>query len=363
MQVGDGVSHCLFSAAELGPYRLRNRAIMAPMTRNRAHGDGVATPMMAEYYAQRAEAGLIVTESTQVSPQGKGYPGTPGIHGDAQVRGWREVVEAVHLRGGLIYLQLWHAGRLSHPSVQPDGALPLAPSPIAPEGQTVTPEGMKPFVTPRALATDEIPEVVLQFRAGAENAMAAGFDGVEINAANGYLIDQFLRDGSNRRTDRYGGSSGNRIRFLLEIVESVIEIFGADRVGVRLSPTNSFGSMSDSDPFVIFSCAARALSSYGLAYVHGREAGISDFDWPAWRREFDGAYVANGGYDLERAQQAISSGFADFVSFGTLYLANPDLLERFRRQAALNAPDKSTFYSGGARGFTDYPVLAICGKS
>jgi N-ethylmaleimide reductase len=347
----------LFSPAELGPCRLRNRAVMAPMTRNRAGDDGVPTPMMAQYYAQRAEAGLIITESTQVSPQGRGYPGTPGIHDGAQVEGWAAVVDAVHARGGLIFLQLWHAGRQSHPLLQTNGDLPVAPSAIAPDGKTVTGAGMMPFVTPRALETGEIAEVVAQFRAAAENARTAGFDGVEINAANGYLIDQFLRDGCNRRTDRYGGTPQNRARFLLEIVESVAAVLDPGRVGVRLSPTNPFGSMSDSDPATTFGYAAQALSGNGLAYLHGREAGRTDFDWPAWRRRFDGAYIANGGYGLDRAQQAIASGFADFVSFGALYLANPDLLERFRRRAPLNVPDKSTFYGGGARGFTDYPVL------
>jgi N-ethylmaleimide reductase len=352
-----GVFVSLFSPAELGAYRLRNRAVMAPMTRNRAGHDGVPTPMTAEYYAQRAEAGLIVTESTQVSPQGRGYPGTPGIHNEAQVEAWAAVVEAVHARGGLIFLQLWHAGRQSHPVVQVDGALPVAPSAIAPDGMTVTGEGMKPFVTPRALETGEIAEVVAQFRAAAENARQAGFDGVEINAANGYLIDQFLRDGCNRRTDRYGGPPQNRARFLLEIIESVTAVLDPERVGVRLSPTNPFGSMTDTDPAQIFGHAAQALNGYGLAYLHGREAGQSDFDWSAWRRQFQGTYIANGGYDLKRAQQAIASGFADLVSFGALYLANPDLLERFRRQAPLNVPDKSTYYGGGARGFTDYPRL------
>jgi N-ethylmaleimide reductase len=352
------VTELLFSPAGLGPFRLRNRAVMAPMTRNRAGDDGVPTPIMAEYYAQRAEAGLIITESTQISPQGRGYPGTPGIHGDAQVEGWAAVVEAVHARGGLIFLQLWHAGRQSHPLVQQHGALPVAPSAIAPDGMTVTGEGMKPFVTPRALATDEIAELAAQFGGAAANARRAGFDGVEINAANGYLIDQFLRDGSNHRTDRYGGPPQNRVRFLLEIVESVTAVVNPQRVGVRLSPTNPFGSMRDSDPKGTFGYAAHVLNGHTLAYLHGREAGQTAFDWQAWRRHFQGAYIANGGYDLARAQQAIASGFADFVSFGALYLANPDLLERFRRRAPLNVPDKSTFYAGGARGLTDYPRLA-----
>ena len=347
----------LFSQAELGRYRLRNRAVMAPMTRNRAGDDGAPTPMMAQYYAQRAEAGLIITESTQVSPRGRGYPGTPGVHNDAQIEGWAAVVAAVHARGGLIFLQLWHAGRQSHPLVQPDGVLPVAPSAIAPDGMTVTGEGMKPFVVPRALETGEIAKVVAEFRAAAENAQRAGFDGVEINAANGYLIDQFLRDGSNRRTDGYGGSPQNRARFLLEIVESVTAVLSPREVGVRLSPTNPFGSMSDADPAATFGHVVDALNDCGLAYLHGREGGQRDFDWAAWRRRFQGVYMANGGYDLDRAQAAIASGFADLVSFGALYLANPDLLERFRRRAPLNAPDKSTFYGGGARGFTDYPLL------
>jgi N-ethylmaleimide reductase len=347
----------LFSQAELGRYRLRNRAVMAPMTRNRAGEDGVPTPLMAQYYAQRAEAGLIITESTQVSPQGKGYPGTPGIHNQTQIEGWAAVVAAVHARGGLIFLQLWHAGRQSHPLVQPHGLLPVAPSAIAPDGMTITGGGMKAFVVPRALETREIAQVVAEFGAAADNARRAGFDGVEINAANGYLIDQFLRDGSNRRTDGYGGSPRNRARLLLEVVESVTAVLDPRRVGVRLSPTNPFGAMSDADPAATFGYAAEALNAHGLAYLHGREAGQTDFDWAAWRARFHGVYIANGGYDLKRAQAAIASGFADLVSFGALYLANPDLIERFRRGAPLNVPDKSTFYGGGARGFTDYPVL------
>ena len=348
----------LFTPVTLGAIALRNRIVMAPMTRSRA-GDGNAPHALnAEYYAQRASAGLIVTEASQVSPQGVGYPATPGIHSDAQVAGWRQVTKAVHARGGKIFLQLWHVGRISHPSFQPNGALPVAPSAIRPEGEVRTLDGHKPYVTPHALETEEIAAIVSDFRAAAANALAARFDGVEIHAANGYLIDQFLRDGSNARTDFYGGSIENRTRFLREVTDAVVEVWGADRVGVRLSPAGSFNSMSDSDPDTTFQYVAKALNDYGLAYLHVVEdKSGAPVDWAALRASFNGPYMANGGFDRDRANTALADGAADLVSFGSPYLANPDLPERFIAGAELSVPNPETIYGGGAAGYTDYPAL------
>jgi len=351
----------LFTPLELGPLTLPNRIVMAPMTRNRAGPGNVPGALAALHYVQRASAGLIVTEATQVSPQGVGYPGTPGIHDDAQVEGWRRVTDAVHDAGGRIFLQLWHVGRISHPSLQPDGVLPVAPSAIAAEGEVFTASGLQPFVTPRALETDEIRGIVAQFEDGARRALAAGFDGVEIHGANGYLIDQFLRDGTNRRADRYGGTLENRARFLLEVTEAVAGVWGAKRVGVRLSPLGTFNSMSDSDPTRTFGFAAEALGRYGLAYLHvvegGHESAEGPFDWAGLKRRFSGLYMANGGYDPARAPAVLAAGRADLVSFATPYIANPDLVERFRLDAPLAAADPATFYGGDHRGYTDYPAL------
>lgn len=349
----------LLSPVKLGALALPNRMVMAPLTRSRAGAGDVPTPLMVEYYRQRAGAGLIITEASQVSAQGKGYPRTPGIVTDDQVKGWRAITDAVHDAGGHIFLQLWHVGRLSHPVVQPGGALPVAPSAIATEGEIFTVEGLKSFVTPRALDRDEIPGIVGDFRNAADNALRAGFDGVEIHGANGYLIDQFLRDGTNRRVDDYGGPVANRARLLKEVVEAVIPVWGADRVGVRLSPIFNGYSMSDSDPAATFGYAAEMLSGYGLAYLHGMQLGEDSFDFAAFRRRFDGPYIANGGYDAARAEAAIASGDADLIAFGTAFLANPDLVERFRRGAPLNALDPATFYQGEEKGYTDYPALAI----
>jgi len=353
----------LFTPIQVSPYRLENRIVMAPLTRNRAGAGNVPQAMQVEYYGQRASAGLIITEATQVSPQGVGYPGTPGIHSREQVAGWRRVTDAVHTQGGRIFLQLWHVGRISHPSLQPNGALPVAPSAIRPEGDVFTETGPQPFVTPRALTLDEIPDIVEDHQTAAANALEAGFDGVEVHAANGYLLDQFLRDGSNTRTDRYGGSIENRARLLFEVVDAVTGVWGADRVGVRLSPINSFNSMSDSDPDATFGYAASRLSPYGLAYLHVVEADFAGanstqrYDREALRKAFDGVYIANGGYDRPRALQAIESGNADLVSFGAPYIANPDLVERFALDAPLNKPDPATFYGGDERGYLDYPFL------
>ena len=355
----------LFKPLSCGSLTLPNRVVMAPMTRNRAAAGNVPHALNREYYVQRAAAGLIVTEASQVSAQGVGYPGTPGIHTDAQVDGWRGVTDAVHAAGGRIFLQLWHVGRVSHPSLQPDGGLPVAPSVIAPEGEVMTYDGPKPFVTPRALETVEIPGIVEQFRQGAANARRAGFDGVEVHGANGYLLDQFLRDGTNRRTDSYGGSVENRTRLLKEVVEAVCGAWEPGRVGVRLSPLNAFNSMADSDPATTFRHAARALGAFGLVYLHVVEANIGPdgvapqpFDYRGLKDAFGGLYMANGAYDRERAEAVLAGGRADLVSFGASYLANPDLPERLRRGGPYNDPDMNTFYGGTARGYTDYPALA-----
>jgi N-ethylmaleimide reductase len=352
----------LFSPFQLGPIELKNRIVMAPLTRNRANAVSAPTDLMARYYAQRASAGLTITEATHVSPQGIPYPRTPGILSPGQVGGWHRITEAVHGKGGRIFVQLWHGGRISHPSLQPNGALPVAPSAIRPEGEAVTPEGMQPYVTPHELDTEEVPEVVEQFIVAAENAEVAGFDGVEIHAANGYLIDQFLRDGSNRRGDRYGGPVENRVRFLREVVEAVIGVWDAERVGVRISPRNTFNSMHDSDPQALFNHVAECLDDYGLAYLHVTESAPPEgpeqrVDFRELRRRWHGVYMANGGYDRPRAEAALAEGYADLVSFGVPFLANPDLPERLRRNAPLNPPDPDTFYRGDEHGYTDYPTL------
>ncbi|MBU6960826.1 alkene reductase [Pseudomonas sp. CVAP len=348
----------LLSPAQIGSLPLKNHMVMAPLTRSRAGEGDAPTPTVVEYYRQRAGAGLIITEGSQVSAQGKGYMRTPGIFTSEQIAGWRQVTDAVHAEGGRIFLQLWHVGRLSHPLVQINSALPVAPSAIKADGEIYTPEGLKSYELPRALDLDEVPDVIADFRQGAENAKRAGFDGVEIHGANGYLIDQFLRDGTNTRTDTYGGSVENRARFLKEVVESVIEVFGASRVGVRLSPIFNYFSMSDSDPQATFNYAAKMLSRYGLAYLHVVELGAGPFDFRELKRRFGGTYIANGGYDAERAGTALSLGDADLVSFGTAFLANPDLVERFKHNRALNEADPTTFYQGEDRGYTDYPTMA-----
>jgi N-ethylmaleimide reductase len=348
----------LTSPAQIGTLTLKNHMVMAPLTRSRAGEGDTPTPTVVEYYRQRAGAGLIITEGSQVSAQGKGYMRTPGIFTTEQIEGWKQVTDAVHAEGGRIFLQLWHVGRLSHSLVQLNNELPVAPSAIKADGEIYTPLGLKSYELPRALTLDEIPDVIADFRQGAENAKRAGFDGVEIHGANGYLIDQFLRDGTNTRTDSYGGSVENRARFLKEVVESVIEVFGASRVGVRLSPIFNYFSMSDSDPQATFNYAAKMLSRYGLAYVHVVELGAGAFDFRDLKSHFGGSYIANGGYDAERAERALSSGDAELVSFGTAFLANPDLVERFQRGVALNEADPTTFYQGEERGYTDYPTLA-----
>lgn len=354
----------LFSSFNQGGLEFKNRMVMAPMTRSRAIEGNVPNPLATTYYVQRASAGLMITEATQVSPQGVGYIRTPGIHSPEQVAGWKQLVDAVHRAGGRIYSQLWHVGRVSHPDFH-GGALPVAPSAIAAEGEVFTPRGKTRMVTPRALELHELPGIVEQFRRGAENAKAAGFDGVELHGSNGYLLDQFLRDGSNHRTDAYGGSLQNRARLPLEVVEAVVGVWGAERVGYRLNPYSSYYSMSDSNPIKTFTHFARELSQFGLGYLHVTEGpvgkpGIQRIT-PLLRESFSGVLIANGGYDAHTGNEAIARGEADMVAYGIPYLANPDLLERFKTGSPLNKPDMATFYAGEEKGYVDYPVLKAIG--
>jgi N-ethylmaleimide reductase len=349
----------LFSSVTLGDLKLPNRMVMAPMTRNRANQDNAPHSLNVKYYQQRATAGLIVTEASQVSPEGVGYPATPGIYSDAQVAGWREVTNAVHKEGGHIFIQLWYCGRISHPDLLPDNQIPVAPSALRPEGEAFTYEGLKPFITPRALETDEIPGIVVQYKHAAKMAKAAGFDGIEVHAANGYLIDQFLRDGSNQRTDQYGGSIENRMRFLNEILDAVCEVWPSQRIGVRLTPENSFNSMSDSDPQNHFAYFISQLNSRNLAYIHLLEGDMMTkerhVDYRNLRDKCNGVYIANNGYDQARAKDALSNNDCDMVAFGIPFLANPDLVYRYQHNLPLNEADQSTFYGGDEHGYTDYP--------
>ena len=353
----------LFSSYTLGDLPLNNRLVLSPMTRSRALAGNVANPLAATYYVQRASAGLMITEGTQVSPQGVGYIRTPGIHSPEQVEGWKRVTDAVHRVGGTIFAQLWHVGRVSHPDFH-DGALPVGPSALPVEGEAFTMNGKVKIPTPRALETREIRGIVEQFRKGAENAKAAGFDGVELHGANGYLLDQFLRDGSNVRTDAYGGSVSKRARLPLEVAEAVAGVFGPSRVGYKLSPYFPGYSMSDSNPVATFSFIAKELNKLGLGYLHVSEAiaGPMKVDGvvrvtPLIREAFDGTLIVNGGYDALTAEAAIGRGEADLVAFGVPFLANPDLPLRYRKRAALNTPDATTFYAGEEKGYTDYPAL------
>lgn len=352
----------LFSPVKLGPYELRNRIVMAPLTRSRAGNGNVPHTLNALYYAQRASAGLIIAEATQVSPSGQGYISTPGIHSSGQVEGWCKVTTAVHAAGGHIFLQLWHVGRISHRSFQPNGQLPVAPSAIKADGQTYLAEGFVPLETPRALETSEVPGIVADYRQGALNAMAAGFDGVEIHAANGYLIDQFLRDRTNQRTDQYNGSIENRNRFLSEVVDAVIGAAGAERVGVRVSPQNTFNDIDDSDPQSLFNHVAKSLSGKGLAYLHVIEGdqmsgAPKPFDYAVLKRLFGGLYIANHGFDKTRANAVIADGRADLVAFGKPFISNPDLVIRLLLDAPFAPLDEDTLYGGGCKGYTDYPLL------
>jgi N-ethylmaleimide reductase len=351
----------LFTPLALGDLTLPNRLVMAPLTRNRAGEGNVPTDLNVQYYAQRASAGLIIAEASQISPQGVGYPATPGIHSDAQEAGWRRVTEAVHAEDGRIFIQLWHVGRISHPSMQPDNARPVAPSAIRPEGDAVTYEGMQRFETPRALLLEEIPGLIADYAAAAQRARDAGFDGIEIHSANGYLLDEFLRDGSNTRTDAYGGSVENRMRLLDEVLAAVSEVWPANRIGVRLSPENQFNDIRDSQPQATFNAVVDMLRRHRLAYLHVVEGdmlgGDRLVDYTELKRRFGGIYIANHGYTRATAEQSLQQGNADLVAFGKLFIANPDLPERFAQGAELNEPDPETFYGGGATGYTDYPAL------
>jgi N-ethylmaleimide reductase len=351
------VTEPLFEPYQLGPVRLSNRIVMAPMTRSRAIDGNVPNPLAETYYRQRASAGLIVTEGSQVSSQGQGYIRTPGIHSPEQIAAWRKITAAVAREGGKMFLQLWHVGRVSHPDFH-GGALPVAPSAVAADGEVYTAQGLKKMVAPRALEADELPDIVEQFRKGAENAKAAGFDGVEIHGANGYLLDQFTRDGSNHRTDTYGGSIENRVRLPLEVTKAVIDVFGKDRVGYRISPNGTFNSMSDSDPRATFSHLTQRLSEVGLGYLHVTEpVNAESRVTPHLRKLFKGTFIVNGGYDEARGNAAIANGEADLVAYGVPFLANPDLPYRFGKKANLNAPDQATFYAGEEKGYTDYPAM------
>jgi len=346
----------LLDPITIGGWQLPNRVIMAPLTRCRAGAGRVPVPLMAEYYRQRSTAGLIISEATSVSPLGVGYPNTPGIWSDAQVEGWKVITQAVHKAGGRIILQLWHVGRSSDP-LYLDGQQPVAPRASTPKGHGSLGRPEKPFVTPRALATEEIPAIIEAYRLGAENAKKAGFDGVEIHGANGYLLDQFLQDGTNRRTDEYGGPIENRARLLLEVADAVIGVWGAEFVGVHLAPRGDAHDMSDSDPLATFSYVAKELGKRGIAFICARESVGENRIGPALKEAFGGVYIANEKFTQETADQVIAAGEADAVAFGVLYIANPDLPERFAAGASLNEPNPKTFYAEGTTGYTDYPFM------
>ena len=350
----------LFTPIALGPLKLPNRVVMAPLTRSRAAEGNVPTLLNALYYAQRASAGLIISEATQVAPEGQGYISTPGIHSAEQVKGWQCVTGPVHASGGRIVLQLWHVGRISHQSFQPGGGLPIAPSAIQPKGQAYTTQGFQSIPTPRALRTDEIPGIVAQYGQAARNALAADFDGVEVHGANGYLIDQFLRSGTNQRTDVYGGSIENRMRFLLEVIDAVTPVAGAERTGLRISPQNGQNDISDSNPQNLFNAVASAISNKGNAYLHVIEgdtggAPVQPFDYGEIKRRFGGPVITNNGFDKARATAAIEEGRADLVAFGKPFIGNDAALSR----RAAQSYQRETFYGGGEQGYTDYPLLRV----
>src|SRR3984957_11417813 len=354
----------LFDSYKLGPITLPNRLVMAPLTRNRAVPPGmVPSPLAIDYYGQRASAGLLITEASQVSQQGQGYQDTPGIYSREQVAGWRKVTDRVHERGGRIFLQAWHVGRISHVALQENGAAPVAPSAIRAKGKTYVNNSFVDVSEPRALALEEIPGIIESFKRGAANAIAAGFDGVEVHGANGYLLDQFARDGTNKRTDGYGGSIENRARLMLEISKVVAAEIGAERTGIRLSPVTPSNDISDSNPQPLFDYIVDQLNALKLVYIHvvegatGGARDIAPFDYHSLRNRFKGAYIANNGYDFKLANKALSANEADLIAFGKLFISNPDLVERFKRGAPLNTPDRDTFYGGGAKGYTDYPAL------
>jgi N-ethylmaleimide reductase len=354
----------VFSPYTLGALQLKNRMVMAPLTRSRAEADNVPSQMAATYYSQRASAGLIITEATQAAAGGQGYVSTPGIYSDEQIAAWKKITDAVHQKGGLIFVQLWHVGRISHPVFR-DGELPVAPSAIAPRGvQTYTAQGFQAIPTPRALDTAEIPEIIAEFRQAAINAKAAGFDGIEIHGANGYLLDQFLEDGTNQRTDEYGGSVENRSRLLFEVISAMTEVWDSNRVGVRLSPGGTFNDMCDSHPQQTFGYVVKRLASLDLSYLHlvepsppQGERPMPDLSARYFRPLYQGTLIVAGGYTQEKANAVLREGLADLVAFGQLFIANPDLPERFERNAPLNPPDRDSFYGGTDKGYIDYPLL------
>lgn len=362
----------LFEPLTLGDLTLNNRIIMAPLTRMRSQQPGnIPQALNAQYYAQRATAGLIISEASQISQQGQGYPATPGIHSAAQVNGWKLVTQAVHEKQGKLFLQLWHVGRISHSSHQPGQGLPVAPSAIAPEGKTFTAQWQQvPFETPHALTLTQINQIISDYKQAARYAQDADFDGVEVHGANGYLLDQFLQSGSNQRTDEYGGSIENRARFLLAVVDATIQVWGKNRVGVRLSPYGTFNSMHDHDPIALFTYVLQQLSARGIAYVHviePRSTNAGGGDEPLsqtapntaalFRQHFSGVFISAGGYDRDNALAAVRNGSADAVAFGRLYIANPDLVQRLKVGAPLNPYDRATFYGGDAKGYTDYACM------
>ncbi len=347
----------LFDPLQAGALPLRNRIVMAPLTRCRAEADRIPGELMVEYYRQRANAGLIISEATSITPMAVGYPDTPGIWSDAQVEGWKKVTDAVHAEGGLIVLQLWHVGRISHPSYL-NGETPVAPSAIRPDGHVSLIRPKTEYVTPRALGTDEIPDLIEAYRKGAENAKRAGFDGVEIHGANGYLLEQFLLDGTNQRADQYGGSLENRARLMLEVTDAVVSVWGADRVGMHLSPRADAHYVSCSNREATYGYVAEELGKRGLAFICTREHVAEDSISPLLKERFGGVYIANEGFTAESAKARVADGLADAVAFGKSYIANPDLAQRIAEGAQWNEPDTSTFYASTAEGYTDYPAMA-----
>src|SRR6201992_2928542 len=353
----------LFEPYKLGPITLPNRLVMAPLTRNRAVEGLVPSPLAIEYYGQRASAGLLVTEASQISQQGQGYQDTPGIYSKQQVAGWRKVTDRVHERGGRIFIQIWHVGRISHVTLQENNQLPVAPSAIRANAKTYVNNGFADTSAPRALALEEIPGIIESFKIGAANAIAAGFDGVEIHGANGYLLDQFAKDGTNKRTDAYGGSIENRAKLMLEVSKAVVTEIGAERTGIRISPVTPANDISDSNPQPLFDYIVdhlNALQPVSIPGIEGAPGGARDFapfDYTSLRKRFKQAYIANNGYDFELATKQLAADAAHLIAFGKPFISNPDLVERLKKGAPLNAPDKATFYGGGAKGYTDYPAL------
>jgi len=360
----------MFTPVKLGSITLKNRLVMAPLTRMRAIAGDVPNPLAKIYYAQRASAGLIISEATQISPLGMGYPATPGIYSPEQTSAWKEIVDAVHAKGGSIVAQLWHVGRISHSSLHPEQGVPEAPSAIAATGQTYGADWkLHDYETPKAMTLDDIARLLKEYEAAAKNAKSAGFDGIEIHSANGYLLDQFLQDKTNQRNDQYGGSIENRLRLLGEVIDAVCKVFPSNRVGVRLSPYGTFNDMADSDPVALFTAAIHQLNTYNLAYVHMIEprstsAGGGDQvyeDAPItselFRKAYQGKFITAGGYDQAMGEKVLEENLADAVAYGRLYISNPDLAERFQKNASLNPYNRATFYGGQEVGYTDYPIL------